>query len=399
MANLIIYDDDTWSRLLPLTLNKPVCELHYGKGTIRDKWEAVINLKASHITQDHLSSLYPVRIEEDNFLVNGSVIPSYSLGRLVVGLRSNEALMDESGEMIAARFPSHQFDLLSSNKPIDELIGLPIKKNLFYKINGLVDLLDRLDPVIHYDASKLDPKVFVNRSSKVDSEKARLFIHERAEVQSAHLDTSTGPIIIDSGVTVMAGSAIKGPCYLGKNSLVKLNTIIYGPFSAGPHSVISGEVKHSIFQAYSNKSHFGYIGDSLIGSHCNLGAGTSVSNLKNTLTRVHLWDYEQQRFRDSGRLKFGMVMGDFTKTAIHTAFNTGTMVGLSCNIYSKGFPRKFIPSFSWGGSSGYIKYDLEKALSVASATKGLNNLEMTEVEKNVLAAVFKMTEKSRSHYK
>ena len=136
MSNLIIYDDDTWSSLLPLTFNKPVCEIHIGKGTIREKWESLLNLKASFITQDHLVELYPLTIEKDNFLVNGSTLPTKQLAAQVLKLRSNEALMDREGELIAARFPEHQFELLSSDQPIDELSGLPLSPNIFSKINS-----------------------------------------------------------------------------------------------------------------------------------------------------------------------------------------------------------------------------------------------------------------------
>ncbi len=400
MSNLIIYDDDTWSSLLPLTFNKPVCEIYIGKGTIREKWESLMGLKASYITQDHLAGLYPLTIEKDNYLVNGSTLPTKQLAEQVSKLRSNEALMDSEGELIAARFPEHQFDLLSSDQPIDELNGMPISPNIFTKINSFGDFMELLDETIQGDSTYLDLEQYSqNIPDSYKSQNVSLYVHEQAIIDPCYLDTRTGPIIIDAGVQIMAGSVIKGPCYIGKNSVVKMSSIIYGPFSSGPFCVLGGEIKSSLFQAYSNKGHFGYIGNSIIGSFCNLGAGTSASNLKNTLTRVHLWDYQAEKFVDSGRLKFGLIMGDFCKTAIHTAFNTGTIVGMSCNIYSKGFPRKFIPSFSWGGSSGYIKYELEKALSVASSTKGLKGLEMTESEKNMIAAVYKMTEKFRSSYK
>ena len=399
MSNLILYDDDTWAQLRPLSYNKPVAEIYIGIGTIRRKWESALGLEASYITQDHLAELFPTNIKEDNFLINGSVIPSPQLVHLVKNLKINEALLDKDDELIAARFPAHQFTLLAEEKPIEELTGYTLKDTQFIKINNITDLLTTLEQVISFDVHRLDSSEY---SQKIPAEwtktKENIYIHKTARIDQSYLDSSNGPICIGPNVQLLAGTKITGPCYLGAESVTKMNAVIYGPFSCGPSCVLGGEVKSSIFQNHSSKGHFGYIGNSVIGSFCNLGAGTSASNLKNTLTNVHLWDYKYEKFVDTGCLKLGLIMGDFSKTAIHTAFNTGTMIGVCCNIYSKGFPRKFIPSFSWGGSSGYINYELEKALSVASASKGLKYLEMKESEKNMLAAIYKISEKFRGSY-
>lgn len=399
MPNLILYDDTAWSALRPLTFNKPVSSLLIGLGSIQEKWENYLNEKATVITQNHLSNIYAPLISDDNYLINGSVFPNPQLVYLIKQLGINEALLDENKELIAARFPENQFTLLSEDKQIEELVGVNIKDTPFIKINSLGDLLNCQRVIIESDIENIDREVYhqqVNSDWTMDEE--NIYIHETANIDPCFLDARSGPIVIGPNVKILAGAKIKGPACLGEATLVKMDTNIYGPFSCGKSCTLGGEIKNVILQDFSNKGHFGYIGDSLIGSHCNLGSGTSASNLKNTLTNVHLWDYDREKFIDSGRLKFGLIMGDFSKSAIHTTFNTGSIVGLSCNIFSNGFPRKFIPSFSWGGSSGYINYELEKALSVASATKGLKFLEMSESEKNMLAAIYKMTEKYRSSY-
>lgn len=307
--------------------------------------------------------------------------------------------MDYNNELIVARLPEAQFNLLEDNKPIDELVGMPVQPELYIKINSFSDLLSLHENIIKLDASSLDTSDYHHDCFQLIGNPAQLFIHNTAQLEPCFLDTQNGPIIIESDVKILAGTSIKGPCVIGTDSLVKSNAVIYGPFSCGPKCVLAGELKSTIFQGYSNKGHFGYIGDSVIGAFCNLGGGTSASNVKNTLTTVHLWDYQEEKFIDTERMKLGMVLGDYSKTAIHTAFNTGTVIGLSCNIYSKGFPRKFIPSFSWGGSAGYINYELEKALEVASVTKSTKGEHMSENEKNMLAAVYKMSEKYRASYK
>ena len=399
MKNLIIYDDDLWFKFLPLTYNKPLCQLVVGKSSIAQRWEKGLNLTASYITQDHLTEMYPVSIKEDNILVNGSIIPTAQIIRLVQKLHPNEAIMDYNNELIAARLPEDQFNRLEESKPIDELIGMPVQPELYIKINKITDLIDLLQNVIKLDATELDESIYHHNIDQTLGAPGLVYVHERAELEPCYLDTRNGPIILMEHSKILSGSTIKGPCIIGPHSVVKSNSIIYGPFSCGSKCTIGGEVKNSVFQSSTNKSHFGYVGDSILGAHCNLGAGTSISNLKNTLKSVHIWDYQEDKFRDIERIKFGAVIADFTKTAIHTSLNTGTVIGVSCNIYGSGFPRKFVPSFSWGGPSGYINYELEKAIQVISLTKEKKDENLSEKEKNVLAAIYKISEKYRIAYK
>ena len=394
-----MYDDDLWFKFLPLTYNKPLCEIVIGKSSIAKRWEQGLNLTASHITQDHLTEMYPVHIKKDNILVNGSIIPSAQIIRLVQKLHPNEAIMDYNNELIAARLPEDQFNRLEESKPIDELIGMPVQPDLYLKLNQLTDLLDLQNNVIKVDVKELDETAYHHNIDQSIGAPGLVFVHNTAELEPCYLDTRNGPIIFMEYSKVLSGSTIKGPCIIGPHSVVKSNSVIYGPFSCGSKCTIGGEVKNSIFQSYSSKGHFGYLGDSMLGAHCNLGAGTSVSNLKNTLQSVHIWDYQEDKFMDAERNKLGAIIADFSKTAIHTTLNTGTVIGVSCNIYGSGFPRKFIPSFSWGGPSGYINFELEKALEVASLTKETKDEKLSEKEKNILAAIYKISEKYRIAYK
>jgi UDP-N-acetylglucosamine diphosphorylase/glucosamine-1-phosphate N-acetyltransferase len=222
-----------------------------------------------------------------------------------------------------------------------------------------------------------------------------VFIEHGAKLEYVTLNTSNGPIYIGKNAEVMEGSLIRGPFALCENANVKLGAKIYGPTTVGPHSKVGGEVNNSILMGYSNKGHDGFLGNSVLGEWCNIGADSNTSNLKNNYAEVRLWDYQTEGFAKTGLQFCGLMMGDHSKCGINTMFNTGTVVGVSANIFGSGFPRNFVPSFSWGGSKGFVTYKTNKAYEVAEKVMERRGQTLTEQDKGILDHVYELSSKFR----
>ena len=219
----------------------------------------------------------------------------------------------------------------------------------------------------------------------------RVFAEEGVEVEAAILNSKNGPIYLAKGSSIMEGSMVRGGLSLGEYSQLKLGTKIYGAVTIGPHSKVGGEVNNSVIQGYSNKGHDGFLGNSVIGEWCNLGADTNNSNLKNNYDEVKLWSYAKKGFERTGLQFCGLIMGDHSKCGINTMFNTGTVIGVSSNIFGSGFPRNFVPSFSWGGASGFVEYKLDKALKTAEIVFGRRSVELDATERQILTHIYEQT--------
>ena len=218
-----------------------------------------------------------------------------------------------------------------------------------------------------------------------------IFIEEGAKLPLCVLNATDGPIYIGKNAEIMEGSMVRGPFALCEESTLKMGTKIYGSTTVGPHSKVGGEVNNSVFFGYSNKGHDGFLGNSVIGEWCNLGADTNNSNLKNNYAEVRLWSYETENFAKTGLQFCGLMMGDHSKCGINTMFNTGTVVGVSANIFGSGFPRNFIPSFSWGGAKGFTTYLTSKAFEVAKVVMLRRGIELSEQESAILEHVFELS--------
>ncbi len=397
MKNVILFDSDIREQLLPLTFTRPVCELRVGILTIREKWEKWLDAKVSYITQDYLAGKYPINISENNFVINGSVLPSDHLCRLINQLEENEALLQD-GELIGARLNEVQFDHLTRDEEIEELEGFDVEDTPFMRISSLADIFSLNGDAILDDFKLLTEgkdSLEISKTNTVIGSKKHIFIAEGAIVEGAFLNTTNGPIYIGKNAEIMEGSMIRGPVGLCDHSLVKMGSKIYGATTIGPHSKAGGEVGNSIMMGYSNKSHEGYLGNSVLGEWCNIGADSNNSNLKNNYTEVKIWNYSAERFLSTGLQRFGLIMGDHSKCGINTMFNTGTLVGVSANIYGAGYPRTFIPSYSWGGPQGFTTYKIEKALETAKIVMDRRNIKLDENDKNILENVFNQTSKWR----
>ncbi|HZV70948.1 MAG TPA: GlmU family protein [Saprospiraceae bacterium] len=396
MRNIILFDDESREQMLPLSYTRPVAELRTGIYTIRERWEKLLNGTASYITSDYLSDRFPMILEDDNIVINGAVMPNDRMVRLIEQLEPNEALMND-GDLIAARLNRIQFENLFRDESIEEIKGLDLSDTPFIHLAYPWDLFLYLRATIEYDYQLVtkgrtsQPIPQHNQVLAVDN----IFVEEGAQVTCAILNAQSGPIYIGKNVQIMEGAVIRGPVTLGEGSIVKMGAKIYGPTAIGPGCRVGGEIKEVVILGNSNKAHDGYLGNSIIGEWCNLGAGTSVSNLKNNYSNVRMWDFTSQTMRDTGLQYLGTVMGDHSKAGIQTMFNTGTIVGVAANIFGEGFPPKVIPSYTWGGASGLSTHRLDDAIETARRVISRRDKELSKEEEGILRHVFEITKTSR----
>jgi len=386
--NYILFDNFRRNNLLPLTFTRPVCEIRVGIITIREKWEHYLDGRTSTLTQDYLGTKYPIKKEKDNLLINGSICPNDALVKEIKSLKANQALVDDT-VIIAMPITEEELNEGDWDKAVIEEKQTEVE---YIKINHNWEIF-----MLNGQAMKEDYKVLTTgRKSQALNDSntligSEIFIEKGAKVNCAILNTEAGPIYIGKDAEIMEGALIRGPFAIGEGSIVKMGAKIYGPTTIGPFCKIGGEVNNSVFFAYSNKAHDGFIGNSVIGEWCNLGADTNNSNLKNNYEDVKLWSYPDKTFIDTGQQFCGLIMGDHSKTGINTMLNTGTVVGVSSNIFGSGFQRNFIPSFAWGGTHGFNIYQLKKAFQVAERVYMRRGLEFNDVEKDVLRNVFEKT--------
>ena len=388
--NYILFDGPSRNALLPFTFTRPVADILIGIMTIRQKWEMRLGSTTTTLTEEYLSEKFPMVELEVNVMINASFLPNAVLAEMVGNLEPNQAIF--KGDEVIAFYTNDQqeevdFDTYEILEYEDDCITVKNTWDIFSKNDAAIredfDYLteDRRSQPIPKSVNVIAPE--------------NIFIEEGANLEFVTLNASTGPIYIGQGAEIMEGSVIRGPFALCENALVKMGTKVYGATTVGPHSRIGGEVKNAILFAHANKGHEGYLGDSVIGEWCNLGADTNNSNLKNNYEEVKLWSYETEGFAKTGLQFCGLMMGDHSKCGINTMFNTGTVVGVSANIFGSGFPRNFVPSFSWGGAAGFTTYLTKKAFETARLVMGRRGIEFDEREAAILEHVFEESKKWR----
>ena len=390
--NYILFDGDVRKSLLPFTYTKPVADIRVGILTIREKWEKYLSLTTTTITEEYLEEKYPMVEMAENILINASFCPTKNLVKKVKNLSKNEAIF--KGEDVIAFFTSDSQEEVNFDNynqiEFDEAL-LQIKNT--WDIFSLNDKAIQEDFDLITEGRKSQPIPEGTRYLR----KENIFIEEGAEIIFATLNASSGPIYIGKDAEIMEGSVVRGPFAMCEHSVVKLNTKIYGATTLGPYCKVGGEVNNSVLMGYSNKGHDGFLGNSVLGEWCNLGADTNNSNLKNNYTEVKLWDYETGRFAKTGLQFCGLMMGDHSKCGINTMFNTGTVIGVSANVFGSGFPRNFIPSYSWGGASGFTEYKTNKVFEVAEVVMQRRNLVFDDKDQKILTHVFEETKKYRNY--
>ena len=390
--NYILFDGPFRDELLPFTYTRPVSDIRIGILTIREKWEIFTGSTTTSLTEDYLSHKFPMVEFSDNIMINGAYLPNEDIMSIIEKMSSNQAIFDND-IVVAFRVSNTQdsvdFDSLDKLKCPESVLRV---KNLcdIYRLNGEAIISD-------FELLTKDKNSHPIPDGAHYINKELIFIEEGAKLPFCFLNASDGPIYIGKNSEIMEGGLIRGPFAVCENSVVKMGSKIYGSTTIGPHCKVGGEISNSIFFGYSNKSHDGFLGNSVIGEWCNLGADSNTSNLKNNYSDVKLWNYESESFINTGLQFCGLMMGDHSKCGINTMFNTGTVVGVFANIFGSGFLRNFVPSFSWGGNKGFTTYLTKKAFQAASLVMQRRGCKFTNQESQILKEVFEISKKYRSY--
>ncbi len=396
MENLVLFDDPVREALLPLTFYRPCSEIRVGILTIREKWEKILNLKASHLTQDYLSRKYPLHIEQNNLFIAGHVLPTPDLLDKIAQLQPKDCLTF-NGRLIAAFIPGMLFPQ-SRKIPFNDLEITELDH--IQSIQRPADIFLQNEAQIQADFDIITQ----GRTSQPLPEATRLighhpvFIEEGAEVLALSINTTDGPVYIGKNALIMEGAVLRGPVAFCESAVAKMGAKIYKGTTIGPWSKVGGEISNTVFFGYSNKGHDGYLGNSVIAEWCNFGAGSSNSNLKNNYSPIKVWDYTQNDFVQTGLIFHGLIMGDHSKCGINSMFNTGTVVGVHANIALSIFPPKFIPSFSWNVDAATTIYLLPQAIETAKRVLARRNIELTKADHSIIEHVFRLTHTYRKSF-
>lgn len=377
MRNIILFDSpEIRTSLLPLTYTRPIADILIGIDTIADKWQRLIPAQYSVMTADYLSTIFPtIDGGPDNLMVAAHYIPSPELASEILRLEIGHAIADTDGSIIAARGAAtmnfESYPITTSS------IGASTKK-----IVRPFDIFRLNAETINTDFAALTASVSgapVSPSCTVIGDPRLIFIAPGAKVEGAFLNTTAGPIHIAPEAEVMEGSCLRGPIAIGRAATVNMGAKIYGATTIGTHCKVGGEINNAVMFPYSNKAHDGFLGNAVIGSWCNLGAGCVASNLKNDYTEIKLWDYASRRFLRTGLQFCGLIMGDHSKAGINTMFNTATVTGVGVNIHGTGFPRNFVASFSEGSATtGFTDVPLSKFFAIAERVMARRDIKLTD---------------------
>jgi len=394
--NIILFDDQTIRQnLLPFTFTRPVAQIRVGILTIAEKWQEHTGETVSYLTQPYLQEKFTLHFGMHNVYINGAVCPDESLVKAITQLKIGEALYHQD-TLIA---------LNGDNLELHELEGLLQQATVRRANCERCTLIRDVWEIFQFNGQQIRSDFALltkGRQSRPVGDKhtivynaQNVFIEEGAKIRAAVLNAEDGPIYIGKNAQVQEGALIKGPFALCEGSHVNMGAKMRGDVTVGPFSKVGGEVSASVIFGYTNKGHDGFLGNSVLGEWCNLGADTNTSNLKNNYAEVKLWNYARGGFKNTGLQFCGLMMGDHSKCGINTMFNTGTVVGVSANIFGPGFPRNFIPSFSWGGAAGFETYQLRKVFEVAQKVMERRSMPFGETEKAILSEVFAQTQAYR----
>jgi UDP-N-acetylglucosamine diphosphorylase/glucosamine-1-phosphate N-acetyltransferase len=390
---VILFDDQFRVNLLPLAFTRPISEFRVGILTIAEKWRGYLKSEISYLTDHYLQEKYSLKIGADNLFINSAVCPDQDLLSAITALNEGEALFANS-LLIALKLnesAAKEFNLnsLSAYRKIEYNLNfnrIAFPENIF-SLNGQ-EIVRDFDLITKGRSS-------ANLSSSNTILGDQIFVEDGVDAECSTFNSKIGPIYLGKNSLVMEGCHVRGSFALGNHAILKMGAKIYGMTSIGPYSKVGGEVNNSVIFANSAKGHEGYLGNSVLGEWCNLGADSNNSNMKNNYAEVRLWDYSTEKFRKTGLQFCGLIMADHAKCAINTMFNTGTVVGVSANLFGSGFPRNFIPDFSWGGNHGFEVYALKKALETASQAYERKQVDFNDVEQEIISHIFTLTEKYR----
>ena len=388
--NILLFDGLERGQLLPFTFVRPVAQLRVGIDLLQDKWEAYLGLKCGVYTQDYLQPKFPLALAKENLFINPAYLPTTALAKKVKDLNLNDALV-VNGNIVACLTKSpHPPEVNCSLNCIE--LTTPL-----IHLKTATDLFLRNAEVLALDFKRLTQgrKTAPISSSNQLIAPENIFLEEGAKVECAILNASAGPIYIGKNAEVMEGSMLRGSIALCENAVVKMGTKIYGGTTLGPFVKVGGELNNVLILGYSNKGHDGFLGNAVIGEWCNIGAATDASNLKNNYAPLRVWNYESENFAKTPLQFCGLLMGDFSRCSIHTTFNTATVVGICANLFGIGFPRTFLPSFSYGGAQGLKTFTFDKAMESNAAMMERRGVTLTQTDREIMQYLFDQTAKWR----
>jgi UDP-N-acetylglucosamine diphosphorylase/glucosamine-1-phosphate N-acetyltransferase len=394
LPDVILFDDHLREQLYPFTFTKPAAFLRTGIQTNVERWTHFLSKPVQHLTVDYLQAKYDGSNQHPALYVNGRYLATDSLMEEASSLHINQAIFQDDTLLAFYSDGLHSSfqDLFSQAQTAEQKISAAV----FPNISRPWHLFSLCDKMIRSDYNRLTAgkisQPYDDSNTIIGSD---IFLEEGVTMNAAIINTTSGPVYLGKDTEVMEGSMIRGPFSLGTGSTVKMGAKMYGASVIGPHCKVGGEINNSVISGYSNKAHDGFLGNSVIGEWCNLGADTNNSNLKNNYAEVRLYDYVTEKFIPTGLQFCGLMMGDHSKCGINTMFNTGTVVGVNANIFGDGFPRNFIPSFSWGGAAGFSTYKLTDALAVAKTVMQRRNITMSQADIDLLSFLFEKTSSNR----
>ena len=385
IQHIVLFDGNQRNHLLPLTATRAVADIRIGILTIKEKWEKYLNIKTDVLTQDYLQPKYSFNQNENTVFINANVLPTNQLVEEIKSLKSETALM--INETTIAFQTNQQINSINDfatafnqlNFQIATISNLQILSNPWniFSWNG-----QEIKNDILLLGLKPNPEKLSSTNTLLGNE---IYVENGVSCECSVLNAKDGPIYLGKDSEIMEGCTVRGPFALGEHASLKMQAKIYGDTTIGKYSKVGGEVSNSVIFGYSNKGHDGFLGNSVIGEWCYLGADTNNSNLKNNYGKVSAWSYPEKKYINTNLQFCGLIMGDHAKAAINTQFNTGTVVGVCANVIDAGFPPKFVPDFSWGNSA---VFELEKAYEVAQRVMERRQIKLSEIDKNILKYIF-----------
>ena len=391
--NIIFFDDtETRRHLLPLTYTRPACHLRVGITTIEQKWRALLGdgHRYSYLTASYLKVKYPTVARSHNLMVAGHVVPTPALAAQVLALRHGDALLASDGTLVAFNGAASEFDNRTWSREVVAGDVLAITRTYhIFENNAAVLQQDFEALTAGRQSAPLPP------STTLIGPADRLFLEPDAVVDGATLNTREGCIYIGRDVEVMEGACVRGPFAALDHSKVRIGAKVYGATTLGPHCKIGGEVENCVFIGYSNKAHEGFLGDAVIGQWCNIGGGTTASNLKNDYSMIKMWDYAAQRFMPTGLQFCGLMMGDHSKIGVNCMINTATVIGVGVELHGSGFPRNFVASFQTGSPAGYHTVALPAFFAMAERVMARRGIALTDVDRDIFTAIYNLSDRYR----
>lgn len=377
----VLFDGEQWTDLLPLTATRAVADIRIGILTIKEKWEKYFDAPMDILSQDYLQPKYAYQQEDNTIFINAAILPNAELYFEIQKLPYNSVLR-QGKNIIALKkdievYEVNDLDTLNFNFIYSQPLQFIQHPWDIFTYNG-----QEIKKDILLLGLKPNPEKLSLTNTLLGTE---IYIEEGASCECSTLNTKDGPIYLGKDSEVMEGCTIRGPFALCEHASLKMQTKAYGDTTVGPFSKVGGEISNSVIFGFSNKGHDGFLGNSVIGEWCNLGADTNNSNLKNNYGKVNAYNYVAKDYINTGLQFCGLIMGDHAKAAINTQFNTGTVVGVCANVFDAGFPPKFVPDFSWGNNA---IFELEKAYEVAQRVMERRKVKLTETDKQILKYIF-----------